>query len=327
MKKSILLILAGVIITLLFFVIQGSVTGDKSDAVHDEPDYNQNNFQEIYSPPMPEELAFCGSPVPTNLYYVREAFERELIANCYLHGTTLQIIKRAQRYFPVIEPILKENKIPEDMKYLAVAESGLRNVVSPAKAEGIWQFMKETGKEYGLEVNGDVDERYHLEKATQAACDYMNKSYTTYNDWALVAAAYNAGNARILDFTTKQMTNDYYDLLTSTETSRYVYRILALKCILENPTKYGFYVRESEIYPIIPTEAVTIDTAIHSLADFALSHGISYKVLKEFNPWLRNTSLPNKVNKKYEIAIPKKGYLDYNKKLEAPHDRSWFSGY
>ena len=327
MKKSILFILAGVIITLLFFVIQGSITGDNSNTAGDNSDYNQNNFQEIYTPPMPEELTFCGSPVPTNLYYVRESFERELIANCYLHGTTLQIIKRAQRYFPVIEPILKKNRIPDDMKYLAVAESGLRNVVSPAKAEGIWQFMKETGKEYGLEVNNEVDERYHLEKATQAACDYLNKSYKIFDDWALVAAAYNAGNSRILDFTSKQVSTDYFNLLTSTETSRYVYRIIALKCILEDPLKYGFYIRENEIYPIIPAETVTVDTTINSLVDFALGNEISYMVLKEFNPWLRSTSLPNKSGKKYEIALPKKGYLDYNKKLKESNDRSWFTGY
>lgn len=326
MKKGILFILAGVIVTLLFFVIQGSNVTAEAEIRSDEKATKQA-FQQVLSPPIPEKVMFCGEEVPLNRYNVLESFERELITNCYLHGTTLQIIKRGHRYFSVIEPILKKNNIPDDMKYLAVAESGLRNVVSSAKAEGVWQFLKETGKEYGLEVTGDVDERYHLEKATQAACDYLNKSYATYQDWALVAATYNAGNARIKTFVENQKTEDYFDLLMSQETMRYVYRIVALKCILENPTAYGFYVRNDEIYPDVPVKTVEIDTTINSLTNFAQHFDISYLILKEFNPWLRNTSLTNKTGKEYEISIPREGHTDYNDKLKRKGGSDWFTGY
>lgn len=324
MKKEVIFILAGIIITLLFLVIQGS---DVSIEHQPAGETSEPAFQQVLSPPIPEKVIFCGEELLLNRYNVLEAFERELITNCYLHGSTLQTIKRAHRYFSVIEPILKKNNIPDDMKYLAVAESGLRNAVSPSKAEGVWQFLKETGKEYGLEVAGDVDERYHLEKATQAACDYLNKSYASYQDWALVAAAYNAGNARIKTFIENQKTDDYFDMLMSQETMRYVYRIVALKYILENPTVYGFYVRNEEIYPEIPVKTVKIDTTINSLTDFAHHFDISYLLLKEFNPWLRNISLSNKTGKEYEIAIPREGYTDYHDKLKKHGNGDWFMGY
>ncbi|MDR0363950.1 MAG: transglycosylase SLT domain-containing protein [Bacteroidales bacterium] len=321
MRKGVIFMLIGMIITLLFFMIQGSEVKNNDEIVQ------RQVFQQILMPFVPDKVTFCGKEIPLNKYNVRESFERELITNCYLHGSTLQTLKRANRYFSVIEPILRKNNIPEDMKYLAVAESGLRNVVSPAKAEGVWQFLKDTGKEYGLEVTNDVDERYHLEKATQAACDYFKKSYENYKDWALVAAAYNAGNARIKEFIEKQKTEDYYDMLMSQESMRYVYRIAALKCILENPTSYGFYLGDDDIYPIIPVETVKVDTSITSLADFAHQFDISYLILKEFNPWLRNTFLTNKAGKEYEIVIPKKGYTDYDKKLQREKKSGWFIGY
>jgi hypothetical protein len=284
-------------------------------------------FQQIFSVLIPDEITFCGQSVPINLFYVREAIERELITNCYLHGTTLQIIKRAYRYFPVIEPVLKKNRVPNDLKFLAVAESGLRNTVSPSKAEGFWQFLEGTGKEYGLEITKEVDERYHLEKATQAACNYMNKSFNHFKKWELVAAAYNAGNAKIDETISNQKTDNYYDMAFNQETARYVYRIIALKLILEQPTKYGFFIKQYDMYPVIPTETVMIDTAIKSLPEFALKHQTPYVVLKELNPWLRSLTLPARSEKKYEILLPQKGFMDYEKKLKHPEGDNWFNGF
>ena len=333
-KKHTFFILLGVALTLSFFLLLGN-TGSQSptDAIlqHqtaiDISTPDEDVFQRIFSPPFPEKVTFCGKDVPVNFFYVQEALERELITNCYMHGTTMQIIKRANRFFPVIEPILKKNNIPDDMKYLAVAESGLRNAVSPSKAEGFWQFLKDTGKEYRLEVNDDVDERYHLEKATQAACDYLNKSYQNYRNWELVAAAYNAGNARVNTAVSNQKIENYYNMVFNQETARYVYRIIALKYIMENPIEYGFYIKKSELYPVISTENLKVDTTITSLVDFAIEQDVPYVVLKELNPWLRSGTLPNKSGKKYEIVIPQKGYLDYNQKLKRSDEHTWFEGY
>ena len=333
-KKYGFFILLGVVLTLSFFLVLGSSKPSPIDSLSYRVDTiyvvstpDENIFQRIYSIPFPEKVTFCGKEVPTNLFYVQEALERELITNCYMHGTTLQTIKRAHRFFPVIEPILKKNNIPDDMKYLCVAESGLRNAVSPSKAEGFWQFLKDTGKEYSLEVNDDIDERYHLEKATQAACDYLNKSYHNYRNWELVAAAYNAGNGRVNSTMSAQKSKSYYDMVFNQETARYVYRIIALKYIMENPLQYGFYIKKSELYPVIPTETLKVDTTINSLIDFAIEQKTPYIVLKELNPWLRSSALPNKSGKQYEIAIPKKGYINYNEKLKRPEEQEWFEGF
>ena len=328
-------ILLGIVLTLSFFLLLGSNgkplptenTQNRIDTIYVIATPDESILQRIYSVPLPENVTFCGKEVPIHLFYVQEALERELITNCYMHGTTQQIIKRANRYFPVIEPILKKNNVPNDMKYLAVAESGLRNAVSPSKAEGFWQFLKDTGKEYKLEINDDIDERYHLEKATQAACDYLNKSYHNYKDWALVAAAYNAGNGRVNSTIDAQKTKNYYDMVFNQETARYVYRIIALKYIMENPIQYGFYIKKSELYPVIPTETLAIDTTVISLVDFAIEQEVPYIVLKELNPWLRSSTLPNKSGKKYEIIIPQKGYMDYNKKLKRSDKQEWIEGY
>ena len=335
LKKHLLFILLGAVLMLSFFLLLGNkgkqspTEGEPSriDTIYVVSIPDESVFQRIRSVPFPEKVTFCGKEVPVNLFYVQEALERDLITNCYMHGTTLQTIKRANRFFPVIKPILKKNNIPDDMKYLCVAESGLRNVVSPSKAEGFWQFLKETGKEYGLEVNDDIDERYHLEKATQAACDYLNKSYRTYKDWALVAAAYNAGNGRVNSTIDAQKTQNYYDMVFNQETARYVYRIIALKCIIENPIEFGFYIKKNELYPVIPTENLKVDTTITSLIDFAIQQEIPYIVLKELNPWLRSSTLPNKSRKQYEITIPQKGYMDYDKKLKRLEDDGWFEGF
>jgi hypothetical protein len=266
----------------------------------------------IFTVGIPQEIDFAGDPAPLNVFYVRDALDRELLVNTYWHNNTVLSFKRAYRWFPVIEPILQENGIPEDFKYLAVIESGLTNAVSPSDAVGFWQFLKGTAKDYGLEVDKDVDERYHVEKSTLAACKYLRDSYTRFGNWTLVAAAYNAGNSRIKELMEWQKADSYYDLLLSEETGRYVYRILALKSIYENPTDYGFFLREKDFYPPIPVKTVVVDKDIKSLVDFALQHNISYKVLKLFNPWLRERSLKVSKGKTYTISIPEDIYMDYD---------------
>ena len=256
----------------------------------------------------PTNLDFAGEKVPLNISDVHERMDKELLINEYLHGSTNLIIRRANRSFPIIEPILKKNGIPDDFKYLAVIESALTNVVSPAGARGVWQFMPETAKENGMEINESVDERYHLEKSTEAACKYLLDAKRKLGSWTLAAASYNGGIAGITRQMDFQKVTNYYDLLLTEETSRYVFRILALKEIMLHPELYGFDVKTEDLYEIIPTRKVTIDSSITNLADFALSQGINYKILKIHNPWLRDKKLENKNKKVYIIEIPTSGY-------------------
>jgi hypothetical protein len=239
---------------------------------------------------------------------VQERLDRELLVNKHLNASTLLILKRAQRAFAIIEPILKKNGIPDDFKYVAVIESGLVNVVSPAGAKGIWQFMPDTAKEIGLEVNENIDERYHLEKATEAACAYFLKAKEKFGNWTLVAASYNAGGTGIKKQLDIQKVSNYYDLLLNDETSRYVFRILALKQIMEHPEQYGFPITEEEQYKIVATKKITIDSSVTDLASLAIQQGINYKILKIHNPWLRTTKMVNPTNKKYQLEIPLEGY-------------------
>ncbi len=217
------------------------------------------------------------------------------------------LIKRSHRYFPLIEPILKEYGIPDDFKYVAVAESDLSNVVSPAKATGYWQFMNATAKEYGLEVNKEVDERYHIEKSTEAACKYFLKSYKRYGNWTMVAASYNRGANGINRQIGIQEQSNYYDLLLTEETSRYIFRILSFKTIFSDPEKYGFLIPENHLYPSVDYHMVKVDTAISNFADFARDNGTNYKILKAFNPWLRQPYLTNKHRLSYKIKVPEAG--------------------
>lgn len=270
----------------------------------------------IFAVEVPDEIAFAAEPVPLHIFYVREALDRELLVNTYWHNKTVLLYKRAYRWFPVIEPILEEHGIPEDFKYLAVIESGLTNAVSPSGAAGFWQFLKGTAKDYKLEVDKDVDERFHLEKSTAAACRYFRDSYQKFGSWTLVAAAYNGGNRRIREALAEQQAESYYDLLLSEETSRYVFRILALKTIFESPTDYGFFMREKDFYPPIPVKTVSVDNDIKDMVAFAGKHKISYKVLKMFNPWLRATSLKVGKGKSYLVIIPESSYKDYNDLIE-----------
>jgi hypothetical protein len=260
----------------------------------------------IFSLKIPQNINFAGEEAPIKNTWVKESFDRELLINTYWQSQTVLFIKRCNRYFPVIEPILRDQGVPEDFKYLAVIESALMpRSISPAGAAGIWQFMPATAREYGLEVNSEIDERYHLEKATVAACKYFKKSYALYNNWTLVAASYNAGKSGVNKQLAIQKTDNYYDLLLGEETGRYVYRILALKEILSSPEKYGFYVAKEDLYPALPIHTVVIDSTINNIADFADSFGISYKQFKDLNPWLRENLLSNRSKKSYSIYLPK----------------------
>ncbi|WP_297091554.1 lytic transglycosylase domain-containing protein [uncultured Draconibacterium sp.] len=256
---------------------------------------------------LPEAVSFAGEPMPLDRFYVKESLDRELLSNAYFHSQTIRYIKLVPRYFHVIEPILKEHGIPDDFKYLAVAESGLDpRAVSPARAVGFWQLMEGTAKDYGLEINSEVDERYHIEKATHVACEYLKDAYKKFGNWTMVAAAYNRGMNGINRQMDRQMEEDYYDLLITTETARYVYRIVALKLILENPERYNFYVAENEKYPVIKTKKVEIKGSVDNFAEFAHKQGVSYKVLKDFNPWLRENNLTYSGRKRYWVEIPEK---------------------
>jgi len=266
------------------------------------------NDYNVYAIPVPENLDFAGEPVPLGDPDVYERMDRELLVNTYWQSNGLLMFKRAQKYFPVIEPILKEHGIPDDFKYLAVIESGLSNVVSPAGARGIWQIMPATARENGLEVNDNVDERYHLAKSTELACKYLLKSKESLGSWTLAAAAYNAGNAGVSRRLKEQNVKDYYDLLLGEETGRYIFRIIALKEILKNPKAYGFNFNKSDLYNSIPTYEVKVDTEVNDFTAFAEKHGINYKILKIHNPWLREDHLNNKSRKQYIIEIPEKGY-------------------
>jgi len=257
---------------------------------------------------IPTSVDFAGENTPLNISDVRERFERELLVNANLDATTLLIIKRANRAFPVIEPILAKYGIPDDFKYLAVIESGLVNAVSPAGARGVWQFMPATAKERGMEVTDMVDERYHLEKSTEAACKYLLDSKIRFGNWTLAAASYNGGISGVNKQIEMQKVTDYYDLLLTEETSRYVFRILALKEIMKSPEKYGFNIKPEELYQNLPTRKIEIDSSITDLASFAKEQGINYKILKIHNPWLRDKKLLNPGKKKYQIEIPTSGY-------------------
>lgn len=251
-----------------------------------------------------EDITFAGERVPLEMFNIRERYEREILSVCYFHSNTMLLVKRSARWFPVIEPILKKYGIPEDFKYLCVTESTLTNAVSPAGAVGFWQFMEATGKEYGLEINKEVDMRYNVEMETEAACRYFLKSYEIYHNWTLVAASFNAGTRRLSKFLKEQKVHSYYDLLLSDETERYIFRILAFKTILSNPEKYGIYVSKNLEYQPFKYKTVVVTESVDSWADFALEHDITYKLLKIFNPWLRSKSLKVKKGEVYEIKIP-----------------------
>ena len=254
------------------------------------------------------KMDFAGEEVPTFLADVQERLDKEMVTNMNYHTNSTLVIKRANKVFPIIEPILANYGVPDDFKYLAVIESSLVNAVSPAGARGVWQFMPATAKEKGMEVSEEVDERYHLEKSTEAACKYLVSAKEKFGSWTLAAASYNGGMNGISKKMEEQQVDNYYDLLLTEETSRYVFRILALKEIMSKSQKYGFSIPNEALYFSVPTKKILIDSSITDLAKFAKSQGINYKILKIHNPWLRDKKLTNTSGKKYEIEIPTSGY-------------------
>ena len=298
MKKSTrpLLLMLIFILSIIFF--NAVNLSDKTLEKNTSSTYN------IKALKIPNGLSFAGEKVPTELDDIKERMDRELLVNTYWQSNGLLLIKRAHKYFPLIEPLLKKYGIPDDFKYLAVAESGLENNSSPAGAAGFWHFLKSSAKEYGLEVNQNVDERYNLEKSTKVAAEYLKKSKKRFGTWTLAAAAYNAGNARIARNLKKQQVTNYYDLLLNSETSRYVFRIVALKEVLSNPRKYGFEFEEDDLYNLPDIKTVKVDTVITNIASFAKKFKTNYKELKLNNAWLRENKLNNKSRKLYKIKIP-----------------------
>lgn len=258
--------------------------------------------------PIPDKVTFAGEPLPLDLFDVKEALDRELLSNTYFHSQTIRLIKLANRYFPQIEPVLKKNLVPDDFKYLAVAESGLTQAVSPAKAVGFWQLLKGTALDYGLVINSEIDERYHVAKSTEVACQYIVDSFKKYGNWTLTAASYNVGRRGVDRQIERQKKENYYDLLLNEETARYLYRVVAFKMIFEDPAAYGFNLTEDDLYPEIPVYTVEVDSTIADFADFAADHQTNYKILKYLNPWLRDKQLSNSARKKYEILLPEEGY-------------------
>lgn len=278
-----------------------------SSEIKTQDELHQQNFNMnygIFSIIKPSDLNFSEEKVPLQSPEIWERLDKELLKNIYWQSNTMLYFKRAHKYFPIIEPILKEYNIPDDFKYLAVIESGLENVVSPSGAAGFWQIMKKTGREYGLEINSHIDERYHLEKATVVACKYLQDSYDKFGNWTLAAASYNMGRSGLSKRMQEQNVFDYYSLYLNTETRRYLFRIIAVKEILNNPKKYGFIFREKDLYKMPLYKNIEVDSSIVNLSDFSDLHSINYKLLKQFNPWLRSVSLPDESRKKYILKIP-----------------------
>ncbi len=292
--KSLLFLFTLSVLSLLFLSIDFESNNSNSKS-----DYN------VYALSIPEKMEFCGEYLPLSKPNVRERMDRELLVNTYWQSNGFLLFKRSNKYLPIIEPILESYGVPNDFKYLSIIESGLQNITSPAGAKGFWQIMSYTGKEYGLEINSNVDERSNLILSTHVACKYLLKAKKRFGSWTLAAASYNAGINKIRNELERQSVDNYYDLLLSEETSRYVYRILAIKEILNNPKLYGFNFKKEDLYSYPNTYFVEVDTAVTDFVQFASVFDINYKQLKIHNPWLKEKHLNNKSRKKYKIQIPK----------------------
>lgn len=314
-KNLIIFVLLAIISAGIVYLF--SFSDEKKDSVT-EDEYREafRDQYKIFSVQIPDDLTLAGENVPLDRFDVREGLDRELTVNTYWHSNTHLMFKRAFRYFPVIDSVLEAQNIPKDFRYVAMIESGLQNVVSPAGATGIWQIMKSTGRDHGLEINGEVDERYHLVKATEVACDYLKKAKKRFDSWTLAAASYNMGRGATARELREQKADNYYDLYLNKETARYVYRILAVKTIYENPTQYGFYFRKKDFYPPLHTYTVAVDSSNIDLVNFAKENDIPYKILKYLNPWLRRDNLPNRYEKTYKIKLPREDGLKYSKIME-----------
>ena len=275
--------------------------------------FEQNENYKIYAINLPKKINFANENVPLDQFGIRERLDQELLINTYWQSKTILLIKRANKYFPIIEEILKENNIPDDFKYLAVAESGLENVTSPSGAKGVWQFLEKTGLEYGLEINSEIDERYHLEKSTEAACQYIQDAFIKFGNWTLAAASYNMGKHGLKKAIELQQVHNYYDLMLNTETYRYIFRILAIKEIIENHDKYGFIINQNDYYQLTKTKQIKMDTTIKDLASFALDLDLNYKIIKNLNPWILRNKISNVNNKTYLLSIPIEQAIYLNK--------------
>lgn len=318
MKKALPTILkTGTVLAgfLLIWVLNNLFNYSYVISPNDQPHQDEFNLKySVFSLNIPEKVDFAGEEMPIQFFDVMESLDRELLVNTYWQSQTLMFFKRAHKFFPIIEPILIKNNIPPDFKYLALAESGLMNVVSPAGASGFWQFMKATGIEYGLEINDEVDERYNLLLATNAACKLLNDAYKKYKSWSLVAASYNMGMGGLDKQLKQQKVESYYDLHLNNETARYVYRIVAIKLIMDNPKMFSFHFREKDLYELPLTEEIAVDSTVADWADFAIEHKTNYKILRELNPWIKGASLTNKNKKQYKVVVPLEGYRDLRKK-------------
>lgn len=298
--KYFLVTTASILLTLLIYSFVQQSAQDLA-AQQRQADFLLHNS--TYLPPLPDKISLAGEIVPLNDFEVRERLEREILVNTFWQSQTILLLKKSKRWFPEIERILKQEGVPDDFKYLALAESGLSNVVSPSNAAGFWQFLPSTAKQYGLIVNAEVDERYHLEKATIAACKYLKEAYAKFGSWSLVAASYNMGIDGLQKQMATQKQKNYFNLLLNDETARYIFRILALKEIGGNPAKYGFKLENTDFYKPLKSKTLLVDSSITDIAQFAINQKINYKQIKLLNPWLRQNTLSNKTKEKYEIKI------------------------
>jgi hypothetical protein len=315
LQVAVVLLLAFFTLLAIFFILTRT---SKTAAANPPPPQTQQQVATQETPPFrvfdaPEKLDFCGEPVPLHEFEVRERYDYELLITLYKNAATILGYKRSARWFPVIEPILEANKIPEDFKYLSVIESNLANVISPSDAVGFWQFLDGTAKQYGLEVNEYVDERYDVAKATEAACKYLNEAHKKFGSWTLAAASYNMGMGGLSGEIEEQGETNYYNLKLNSETSRYILRLVVTKEIFESPAAYGYVLGPFQYYPEIPTRTVDVNGSIESLVEFARQNGTNYKLLRELNPWLRKDKLPNPKGKTYKIKLPAEGYDNYDK--------------
>lgn len=306
--KHLLAVPSLMLLVILIKLFNFSAGDEVSD--DDYRSYFTSNYK-VFGITIPKDINFCGEPIPIKDFTVYESLERELLVNTYYQSQTVLLHKRANRWFPVIEPILKKNGIPDDMKYLAIAESGLTNAVSPQKASGFWQIMATTANHYELEICEDVDERFNVEKATEAACKVLQDAYNRYGNWTMAAASYNLGMGGIDKQINKQKTDDYYNLFLNEETARYIYRIVAIKEIISRPKAYGYHLRKQDLYPPVPVRRVNVDTTINDLAAFAISQNSTYKILKTLNAWLLTNKLTVSGGKSYTILFPAAGVTIY----------------
>jgi len=297
---------------ILLSIIQGFRAFNSSGERRDSMPVNSYSIQSFK---LPDTVTFAGEKMPLDNFDTRESLEREILTSAYRHSSTILIIKRANRYLPIIEKILAKNNIPDDFKYLVAAESEYSNMISPAGATGFWQIMPETGREEGMEINIVVDERYNIERSTQFACEYFRRSYEKYGNWTLTAASYNGGRAGIDEQIEIQHQNNYYDLLLSEETARYIFRAVAYKLVISDPENFGLNIFKDDLYPELNCYEVKVDSAITNISNFAEKFGTNYKILKFLNPWLRKPYLTPKPNKQYIIKIPTEG-MRTNKKIE-----------